>query len=118
MVSVEEIIEEGERLREEKRRFPVWGTWQLTKNLSLELKGDHWYEVDLERCLSSAEILDWIVQIQKKSWVTPKIIYDLIQALDDILDIQGNFCSSGKNLRPSKDLILGRIRAFTPVLAT
>lgn len=86
-----------------------WGSWTLdTKRLCLVFEAEPvWreaepsryraylghYEIDLERIGSSATVLDWIFQIRGKTWATPTVLRDLINALHDILDPQANLCS-------------------------
>lgn len=72
--------------------------WQpKNDSLTIELHHDNAprYYIDLERCKTCAEILDWIIQVSKKTWCTPDILSDLVLKLDYLLDIQANFCSSG-----------------------
>jgi hypothetical protein len=71
-----------------------WGGWVLQEDLTLVCNN---YEVDLETCINSAEILDWITQVLHKTWVTPEIFKGLVQALDDLLMIQENFCPMGES---------------------
>ena len=75
----------------------TWGGWALDKDtLVLRHKGTN-YEVYLDECNNSAQILDWIVQVSQKSWSTNDVIGELVRALDDILGIQGHFCGSGQS---------------------
>ncbi len=53
------------------------------------------YEIDLEDCGSSAQMLDWIFQICSKAWATPQDLGDLVQALNDLLRPQATICSFG-----------------------
>lgn len=70
--------------------------WKYKKsNLTLNLTVRPWYEIDLERCNTSAQVLDWIIQLSKKTWATAEIISDLVKVFDEYLDIQGNICSIG-----------------------
>jgi hypothetical protein len=39
------------------------------------------YEVDLEQCTTSAQMLDWIFQFASKSWATSEAIGDLVKIL-------------------------------------
>lgn len=41
------------------------------------------YDVDLERCNTPAEVLDWIFQVKQKTWCTPEIIFDLLPWWDE-----------------------------------
>lgn len=53
------------------------------------------YEVDLERCRTSAQVADWIFQVSKKQWASAAVLADLVWKLNDILDPQGSMCSFG-----------------------
>ena len=55
------------------------------------------YEVDLEECADSAQVLDWIFQIRGKAWADARTISDFLNALHDILHPQQNLCSGGAN---------------------
>ena len=81
-----------------------WGHWKLkigkthglcSSGYTLECyqKGKRVYGVDLERCQSSAQVLDWIVQVAKKPWATQAVVADLITALNAVLDPQATICS-------------------------
>ena len=79
----------------------AWGGWLYQKeNLTLQFvprDGHWWYEVDLEKCVSSAAILDRIFQIRSKreDLVSAEDIGHLVAALDDLLHPQANVCSFG-----------------------
>lgn len=84
-----------------------YGPWRLdvdSRVLFLPVAGndgfDHAdglaYYIDLERCLTSAQVLDWIFQVAAKSWADHGVLGGLISALDDILDPQANLCSFGQ----------------------
>ncbi len=59
------------------------------------------YDIDLERCRNATEMLDWILQINCKSWATPRIIKDILNVLEktcsEVFDsnAQGVFCPFG-----------------------
>jgi len=73
--------------------------WKLDlSDMVIEATGKHWYEIDLDRCKSAKEILDWIIQVQKKSWATDEIVSDLVLILNDIIDIQGHIVHSTESL--------------------
>lgn len=70
-----------------------WGAWVFNpKNYTLG-HATEGYEIDLDEINSSAAMLDWIFQILGKKWATAKVMHDLLQALDDILGPQANYCS-------------------------
>ena len=60
------------------------------------------YYIELERCTSAAQILDWIAQVASKRWATPEIIGKLVIELNWLLHLQSNFCSCGLNLKVDK----------------
>lgn len=83
---------------------PDWGPWVLrADNMTLEVwpDGDHYcaYYVDLEECLTSAEVLDHIAQVSQKRWAEcdPRVIAGLVTALDDVLNLQANLCPCGRD---------------------
>ncbi len=73
--------------------------WELDRRqLTLTGRGTDdmpWYEIDLDRCRDSAEVLDWIVQVSKKTWASWEVIAKLVLVLDQVLDLQGAYCSCG-----------------------
>jgi hypothetical protein len=81
----------------------AWGPWVYQKeNLTLQYAprdGHWWYEVDLEKCVSSAAILDRIFQIRSKreDLVSAEDIGHLVAALNDLLQPQANVCSFGRD---------------------
>jgi hypothetical protein len=74
-----------------------WGDWTLdAKFMTLDLQsGRHSYQIGLENITDSAHMLDWIFQIQRKTWSTNDIIGDLINAFEDIFSPQGTICGQG-----------------------
>jgi hypothetical protein len=76
----------------------AWGPWWYNAhNLTLECGTWECYYVDLERCGSAGQTLDWIFQIAGKNWATAEVIGHLVEALDDLLEPQANLCSFGSN---------------------
>ena len=65
-----------------------------TKHLTLDHRDG--YTVSLKDCTSSAAILDWIFQIQQKTWADNGTMMGLLQAFEDVLHPQENFCSLGE----------------------
>jgi hypothetical protein len=78
-----------------------WGPWKLNPETLQLVHSAEGYEVSMPSCKSSAEILDWIFQIQGKSWADAETVKGLLQALDDILKPQAHFCSGGKDKKAS-----------------
>lgn len=76
----------------------TWGRFTFRRdNLTLEHSGG--YYIDLERCKNSAQLLDWIFQIEGKTWMTVEDKGHLIEALQDLLYPQQNLCSFGTDKR-------------------
>lgn len=87
-----------------------WGPWRLNVD-ALTLvdvgKGSWRYEVDLERCQTPAELLDWIFQVNTKIWSEKDdgVLAGLIRAVDDVIKPQATLCSGGAPSRiVTKDL--------------
>ena len=80
-------------------------------NLTIQIEsndGKEWlYEVDLEKCTDSAQILDYILQIAGKEWCTPQILYDLTKEIEEACkkvhgkNAQLVFCPFGQNQQVS-----------------
>src|SRR5262245_18612699 len=49
------------------------------------VKGSSEFEVDLDACITSAEILHWIFYVSTKRWATNKVIADLVKILKKLL---------------------------------
>lgn len=75
-----------------------WGPWELDPGVLVLRRTDQAdaYEVDLEWCLDSAQVLDWICQIAHKDRADHVAITGLVNALDDVLHPQRNLCSGGE----------------------
>lgn len=105
------------------RCFDTSFRWHLDRERLCLVLGDSttgaWaYEVDLERCRTSAEALDWIMQVAGKTWATDAVIAGLVRALDDCLSPQAHLCGCGRESGPVnvRALILrgARFRLPTP----
>jgi hypothetical protein len=76
-----------------------FGSWTfLRSNLTLYHEGGH-FEIDLERCETAGQVLDWIAHLQGKAWATPEILGEAVDALCRLLDPQTTLCSFGSSGR-------------------
>jgi hypothetical protein len=78
----------------------TWGRWTFDRKalvLAYRESPNHYpqYEIDLERCNTSAEVLDWICQLEHKCWTSAEDIGNLVSAFDDLLRPQTGLCSFG-----------------------
>lgn len=119
--SLGDFLKEAENNWAERIKKSQWGHWKYNpNNLTLAFRkrvGDDetYYEVDLERCNTSAEMLDWIFQIKNKNWCSDKDIADLLRAFDDLMDtVQDKICSGGINGRFNVKKHL--LKQITPIL--
>jgi hypothetical protein len=94
------------------KNYLVWGQWVLIKKVRVLHHRRFHYEVYLDECQNSAQILDWVAQISRKGDdVFPKEdIGDLVRALDDILDLQGCICSCGHDKSISLEQIKEKVK--------
>lgn len=73
------------------------------KNRTLDIyeNGEQAYWIDLDRATTPAEILDWLMQLHLKKWVTPELFWKIMRRLDYACletfgqGIQGVFCPCG-----------------------
>ena len=71
-----------------------WRIEELT--LVYYLDDQEQYCVELDRCNTSAQILDWLCQIRSKRWGTPRCLAGLLDAFDIISGgLQRNVCGFG-----------------------
>jgi len=112
--SLGELHTKAVRRKAELRRKTKWGRWTLDRSeLTLTHTHDHHrYEVDLAECTSSAGVLDWIFQLHEKTWMTPKDMRDLIEALSYIVDPQKTLCSFGHESATGKTAVTSRLEDF------
>lgn len=74
-----------------------------TIQLDTEQYGNNLYEIDLERCVNSSQLLDRIFQINYKTWATPEVMKQILDAVDEAclatfkLTAQVAFCPCGSN---------------------
>ncbi len=95
--TISEVAKEMVKQKKIFAKNPRIGNWTYQdSNLTLQYNSSEngWYEIDLERCNSSAEILDWIFQVNKKGY-SAKDMKDLLDMFEKILRPQKNFCSWG-----------------------
>ena len=73
-----------------------WGKWTYDAT-NLALDHDDGYQIDLERCTSSAQLLDYLPQIRMKSWADCDDVRELLEAFDALLRPQAHLCSFGQH---------------------
>lgn len=84
-----------------KRKPRDWGPWKLRGyTLFYNVTRNYRYVVDLERCQTSAQTLDWIAQIAAKTWADDQVVAGLVRALDDVLQLQATRCGCGVEKGP------------------
>lgn len=82
----------------EQRR--IWGRWVYHPDpfvLRLAEDTQDEYEVDLDHCTTSAEMLDWIIQVASKTGVTAEDLGHLVGALNYLFRPQAYLCSGGQD---------------------
>ena len=101
-------------MRTDTRR---WGPWRLHDH---ELLGPvlerEWdspslhYWIELNRCTSSAEVLDAVMHSSRHCWADDATLAGLVRALDDVLNPISNLCGGGRSakMRPRR---LGEVLA-------
>lgn len=74
-----------------------WGNWELRVEIMCIEHSVNGYQISLDECLTSAQVLDWIFQMRAKTWVTPEEMANLLDAFDDVFKPQSKLCSAGRN---------------------
>jgi hypothetical protein len=70
-----------------------WGGWEFDGTY-LEYDG---YYIDVRTMTTSAQVLNWLCQIQGKSWATDAVLAGLLRAVDDLLHPQATLCGMGEH---------------------
>ena len=78
------------------------GRWTVHLDNLTIAHADEGYWIDLERCRTTAQVLDWIMQIAHKSWADDGTLASLVRALDHALRPQATLCSLGMNRELTK----------------
>lgn len=82
-------------------------TASLNKQLlTVEIRdgyGNWIYEIDIEKCRTAAEALDWVFQVFNKPWATPELLFEILGALETACQnqfskpAQGVWCPFGQS---------------------
>jgi hypothetical protein len=92
---------DGAHLLREQQALGIWRFDYKRRVLAYFNERGHWqYEIDLDRCTTSAQVLDWIFQIVQKSWATDRVLSALLHALNAILHPQSTLCGCGHEHGP------------------
>lgn len=108
--NLNELMQEHQATVIERLKNPVWGEWTYdysSKCLCFRIRGDSEdYYIPLGKINKSSQILDWIFQLNAKTWATPEVMKDLLEALDFLLKPQANYCSFGTDKSCESETIL------------
>ena len=58
------------------------------------------YDVDLETCNTSAEMLDWVMQVARKRWLSDAALGEYVRLMNRLMAPQACLCSFGKDHGP------------------
>jgi hypothetical protein len=91
--------------RDEIEHGHRWDRWRYNQeNLTLTLEWTNGpfdptrsclYDIDLEKCGTTAQMLDWICQVSRKCFVGNDDVANLVEAFKDLINPQQNLCSFG-----------------------
>lgn len=96
--AVRELISrfEADRLAGRWGSKEQWGNWRLDRECEvLQYAPPNGYWIPLNQITTSAQLLDWIFQISRKSSADAVMVRDLLTALEDLFHPQASMCSSG-----------------------
>ena len=63
----------------------TWGRWTFNPDNACLETAAPWYQIPVYELTTSAEILDWIFQVQEKTWSSSEDIGDLVAAIVDLV---------------------------------
>ena len=76
-----------------------------------------WYPVRIEESITSAEVLDWICQVDGRFTTSQRraeVVAGLVAAFNSVLTPQANLCSWGKSSTLTREQIRGFCAALLP----
>lgn len=91
-----------------------WNGWHLDVDIPALVFDDepfHGYQIDLDRMLTSGDVLFWVIQIFNKPWGSHHF-YGFIQALYDLLDPHDNLAHPGFRSEFTSESIRERVTQF------
>lgn len=95
MAKLSDLVAERDRAV----RPTQWGIWKLVASdyelVAIDSELGKIYSLDLEDFTDSAMVLNDIFQVRAKTWANDKVVYDLLQAIQDIFDPQSTLCGFG-----------------------
>jgi len=68
----------------------TWGNWIYNEHYFFLYHKETNYEVDIERIITTENIIDWLRQINDKQWASTDDIGNLFRAIHDIFDAKIN----------------------------
>lgn len=85
----------AQELIEAIRNLPGTDPWECKEDGTGLVHQTNGYEIDFERCKTSAAVLDWIMQVAGKQWADDTTLAMLVRAFEYHLDPQRTLCSDG-----------------------
>ena len=95
-----------------------WGPWFLdrsTRTLCIEEPTE--YSISLSNIDSAGQLLDWIYQLEAKSWVTEEVLGYFVRAAGEILRPQNRLCGGGVQRRNPAEPYLDSALGAGPTVA-
>lgn len=87
-----------------------FGNWSLEKDTLCLAYGDPYYQIRLDEMRNPAEILDWIFQLEEKTWISSEDIGDLVSAI--VYYFGRGVCGHGyNNTIDAREILEKRIQA-------
>lgn len=91
---------------------PRWAPWVLDTEapalIRIAEEGICDYPVDLDRCNTAAELLDWIFHLRGR--FNTETMAAFLRAADDVLKPQANLCTGGQGRTLSRQAIRRLVR--------
>ncbi len=96
MDELDKKVEDDRRALAKRMRAGTahWGHWWYVLDQDTgvlryrDSEGHELCEIDLARCDTATEILDWVLQTEGKAWATDEDLGSLVRALTDLLPIR------------------------------
>jgi len=71
--------------------------WVYDRRSRMVIYKESGYDVPMWNCNTSAQILDWIIQLSQKEWEAPDALLGFIRMVNYLIDIQAHLCPGGES---------------------
>ena len=85
--SLDEQLDDTERKRNEYFKDKLengWGNWKYDSRSNSLVHQDNSYFIEIKRIKNCYSLVDWLLHLKEKTWITEDDIADFLTAIEDL----------------------------------